>query len=272
MDSVQQTQFYQMEPLPYGNVYLGIVGAYHNESLKPIPNDKPWTDRQDLQLTFSRDGVVWKRVGGSGAMSHAEMNVERDWSQATRKATFLPYGTKDKDWDWGYITPYYTPEPIIVNDRIHFFYAGNNSKHWWTWTGNPPKKDPNAKPPKKGVGLATLRRDGFVSINAGPAGGTMTTRPFVFLGDTLILNANASEGSISVEALDGDGKPIHGFGLDTSVTLTTDNIRHTLVWKGHKDLHQLQGRRIRLRFALKQAQVFSLTPKTRNTHYVRAYD
>ena len=273
MDSVQQTQFYQMAPLPYGDAYLGIIGAYHNESLKPIPPDKPWTDRQDLQLAFSRNGVVWKRVGGSGTMSHADLNRDRDWSKATREATFLPYGKKKaQEWDWGYMTPYYTPEPIIINDRIYFFYAGSNAKHWWTWTGDPPKKDPNAKPPKKGVGLATLRRDGFVSINAGPEGGTMTTRAFVFLGDTLLLNADASRGSISVEALDIDGNPIEGFGRDTSVPLTTDNIRHALSWKGHKDVHQLQGRPLRLRFHLRQARIFSLTPKTQHIHHVRAYD
>lgn len=272
MDEVQQTQFYQMAPLPYGDVYFGIIGAYHNESLKPIPADKPWTDRQDLQLAFSRDGIVWKRVGGTGPMSHAEVNADRDWSQATRDATFLPYGKRDEDWDWGYITPYYTPEPIIIDDRIYFFYAGTNAKHWWTWTGDPPKKDPDAKPPKKGVGLATLRLDGFVSINAGPEGGTMTTRAFVFLGDTLLLNSNASEGSVLVEVLDGDSKPIEGFGLDRSVAITTDNVRHTLGWKGHKDLHQLQGQPIRLRFHLKQARIFSLTPGTRHRHYVRAYD
>ena len=272
MDSVQQTQFYQMEPFPYGNFYFGIIGAYHNESLKPIPADKPWTDRQDVQLAFSRDSVVWSRVGGTGAMTHAEVNEHRDWSNATREATFLPYGVKDKDWDWGYMTPYYTPEPIIINDRQYFFYAGSSAKHWWTWTGDPPKLDPNAKPPRKGVGLATLRRDGFVSIEAGDEGGTMTTRSFVFLGDTLLLNADAAGGSISVEALDTDSKLIPGFGLDTSVTLTSDNIRHTLTWKGHKDLHQLQGRPIRLRFHLRHARIFSLTPKTRNRHYVRAYE
>jgi len=272
MDTVQQTQFYQMAPLPYANVYLGIIGAYHDESLKPIPADKPWTDRGDVQLAFSRDGVVWKRVGGAGAMSHAQLNQKRDWSQATRQATFLPYGKRDKDWDWGYIIPYFTPEPIIINDLIYFFYAGLDDKHWWDWTGDPPKKDPNAKPPKQGIGLATLRRDGFVSINAGAKGGTMTTRPFVFLGDTLVLNADASKGSVSVEALGSDGKPIKGFTRDNSVKLTTDNIRHKLAWKGHKDLHQLQGRPIQLRFHLKQARIFSLTPRTRHTHYVRGYD
>ena len=100
----------------------------------------------------------------------------------------------------------------------------------------------------------------------------MTTRAFVFLGDTLLLNADASRGSISVEALDIDGNPIEGFGRDTSVPLTTDNIRHALSWKGHKDVHQLQGRPLRLRFHLRQARIFSLTPKTQHIHHVRAYD
>ncbi len=271
-DAVQATQFYQMAPMPYATGYIGLIGAYHNETLKPIPPDKPWTDRQDLQLAYSRDSVTWFRVGGSGAVTNASLNREQDWSRQARAATFLPYGKMNKDWDWGYITPYYTPEPIIVNDQIHFFYSGSNAKHWWTWTGDPPKKDPNAKPPKKGVGLATLRRDGFVSINADEKGGTMTTRTFLFLGDGLVLNADAKDGQITVEALNADGKPIPGFGLETSQPVTTDNIRHSLAWKGHKDLHQLQGKPIRLRFHMKNARMFSLTPRTKSPHYIRSYN
>ena len=205
-------------------------------------------------------------------MTHATLNADRDWSDATRRAVFLPYGKRDRDWDWGYVTPYFTPEPIIIDDRIYFFYAGSNAKHWWTWTGDPPKKDPDAKPPTKGVGLATLRRDGFVSVNGPKEDGTMTTRAFVFLGDTLLLNADAVGGAIAVEVLDREGRPIDGFGRDEAVVMTEDKIRHTLAWKGHKDLHQLQGRPIRLRLHLRSSRVFSLTPRTRHRHYVRAYD
>ena len=272
MDAVQETQFYQMAPMPYGNDYVGLVGTYHNESLKPIPPDKPWTNRQDLQLVYSRNGITWSRVGGRGTIPLEELNRDKDWSRESREATFVPYGRMNKDWDWGYMTPYFTPEPIIIDDRIHFYYSGSNAKHWWTWTGDPPKKDPNAKPPLQGVGLATLRRDGFVSIEAGPKGGTMTTRPFVFLGDTLELNADARGGSITVEARGSDGKVISGFGRDSSVPITSDNIRHVLAWKGHKDLHQLQGRPIRLTMYLTDASLFSMTPRNRHVHYLQAYD
>ena len=272
MDAVQQTQFYQMAPMPYGNVYLGVIGSYHNESLKPIPADKPWTDRQDLQLAFSRDGVVWQRVTGQGAMTHAELNRDRDWKEATQQAVFLPYGKRDQTWDWGYITPYYTPDPIIIDDRIYFFYAGSSDKHWWTWKGDPPQLDPQAEPPVKGVGLATLRVDGFVSVNSGPTGGTLTTTAFLFLGDTLLLNADAEGGEILVEVLDDQGKTLPGFGTEDFVALTTDSVRHSLIWKGQPDLHQLQGRPLQIRFHLRSARLFSITPRTMQRHYVPAYD
>ena len=272
-DAVQQTQFYQMAPMPYAGGFIGLIGAYHNESLKPITPDKPWTDRQDLQLAYSRDGVIWSRVGGSGTVSYSELMAKRDWGPRARASVFLPYGDmKKKDWDWGYVIPYFTPDPIVVGDRIHFYYAGTNAKHWWTWTGDPPKLDPNPKPPKKGVGLATLRVDGFVSVEAGPKGGSMTTRPILFLGDTLTVNAEAKGGSLTVEALDAEGKPIKNFGIESSVPLTSDSINHKLAWKGQADLHQLQGRPIRLRFHLKGAKLYSITPGTRHAHYVQSYD
>ena len=272
MDVPQQTQFYQMAPMPYGDVYIGLVAAYHTETLKPIPPDRPWTDRKNLQLVYSRNSISWSRVGSDGAIPHNKLNQPADWARVAREAAFLPYGKKDRDWDWGTVSPYYTPEPIVIKDRIHFYYMGQNGRNWWNYTGDPPRKDPDAREPNKGVGLATLRIDGFVSIEAGSKGGTMTTRPFLFLGDGLILNADARGGQITVEALDAAGKPLEGFGLASSRPLTSDNVRHALSWKGHKDLHQLQGKPIRLRFHLKNARMFSLTPRTQKVHYIRSYN
>jgi len=84
-----------------------------------------------------------------------------------------------------------------------------------------------------------MGRDGFVSINAGADGGSMLTRPFVFLGDTIGLNADSTGGSIEFEALDSDGKPIEGFTRDRCVQVASDNVHHHLSWQGHKDLHLL---------------------------------
>ena len=100
----------------------------------------------------------------------------------------------------------------------------------------------------------------------------MTTKKFVFIGDTLEVNANAKGGSIVVEALDADGKVIEGFSKAESQAMTTDNVRHVLKWKGKKDCHLIQAQPIRLRFHMKKAKLYSFTPRIRYKHYVQSYD
>lgn len=272
LDGPLATQFYQMAPFASGNYYFGLIAAYHNESLKPISDAAPWTDRKNLHLAYSRNGVTWSRVGSRGAIPARELNEDKDWKQIALDAVFLPYGEKDKDWDWGTVSPISTPEPIIVKDEHWFYYVGINAKNWWTWSGDPPKLDPIPKEPDKGVGLATLRLDGFVSVDAGEEPGTMTTKPLVFLGDSLVVNAEAQGGSLTLEALDPEGNIIDGFSAADCNPITTDNVRHVITWKGESDCHLLQGRPIRLRFTMKQARLYSFEPKILRNHYLQSYD
>ena len=102
--------------------------------------------------------------------------------------------------------------------------------------------------------------------------GTLTTRPIVFLGDTIVVNANAKGGSLVVEALDVKGRVIEGFSAGDCTPITTDSVRHVVTWKGHKDCHLLQGRPIRLRFHLENAKLFSFEPGIRHSHYLQSYD
>jgi len=268
LDAPLATCFYQMAPMPYENIYLGLIAAYHSETLKPIPKDKPWTDRKNLHLAFSRNGLTWLRVGKRGAIPHRDLNKDLDWKQIALEATFLPYGRRDKDWDWGTVSPYFTPAPLVIGDEIRIYYIAQNARNWWTHSGDPPKLNPDAPKPDKGVGLATLRLDGFVSIDAEKEG-IMTTKPFVFIGDTLEVNANAAGGSIRVEALDPEGKIIEGFAKKDCTPITT---RHVLKWKGKTDCHLIQARPIKLRFHLKNAKLYSFTPRIRHKHYVPSYD
>ena len=271
MDAPLATQFYQMAPFPYGDVYFGLIAAYHSETLKPIPPDKLWTDRKNLQLTFSRNGVTWQRVGKRGVIPASELQRDRDWRRVAEDAVFLPFGEKDKEWDWGTVSPYFTPEPIIVGDEIWFYYVAQNGRNWWNYTGDPPQKDPRAKEPRKGVGLATLRLDGFVSVET-KTEGTLTTKPLVFLGDTLLINADARGGSLVVEALDPDDKPIKGFTRSECEPVSSDSVRHIVAWRGQRDCRLLQGRPIKLRFYLQNAKMFSFEPTTRHNHYLQSYE
>lgn len=271
IDQPLSTVFYQMAPMPYARVYVGLIAAYHSETLKEPPENKPWVDRKNLQLAFSRNGLTWSRVGKHGAIPQRELSRDKDWKQIALGATFVPYGRKNVDWDWGTVSPYFTPDPIVVGDRIFFYYKAQNGRNWWTHTGDPPKLDPDAVRPTRGVGLATLRLDGFVSVETAGQG-TLTTKALVFIGDQIEVNSDAAGGSIRVEAIDADGNVIDGFSKDDCTAITTDSVRHVLQWNDNADCHLLQARPIKLRFHLNKAKLYSFTPRIRHTHYVPSYD
>jgi len=263
MDNPLSTKHYGMRIMPYERVYIGLLSAYHGETIQPIPKEKEaWMDKLETQLAFSRNGLTWLRVGKHGAIPHHELSKDRDWKTVAEQASFIPYGEHKKAWDWGNIYAFQTA--LVVGDEIRTYYTGIGAHHWGSYHGDP-------DPPPSGVGLATLRLDGFVSINAEKQG-TMTTKPFVFIGDTLEVNANAAGGSIQVEALDPEGKVIEGFAKKDCTPITTDSVRHVLKWKGSSDCHLIQARPIKLRFYLKKAKLYSFTPRIRHKHYIQSYD
>ena len=104
----------------------------------------------------------------------------------------------------------------------------------------------------------SFRVDGFVSIQAPLRGGEFTTRPIVFQGSTLELNYSTSAaGSVSVEIQDVNGDPIDGRALADCHEIFGDEIERTVTWKDGTGLKQLAGRPVRLRFVMKDADLFS---------------
>ena len=105
----------------------------------------------------------------------------------------------------------------------------------------------------------TLRIDGFVSVSAPMYGGELVTKPLTFTGDKLVLNFSSSAaGGIQVEILDQDGQPIPGFEIEDSPPIFGDSIERFVSWEGGRELSSLQGKHIRLRFVLKDADLYSL--------------
>lgn len=104
----------------------------------------------------------------------------------------------------------------------------------------------------------SLRTDGFASLHAGYAGGHMITKPLVFSGRTLSLNFSTSAaGGVKVGFEDADGKSIPGFSIDDCVMQIGNEIDRTVTWKSGTDVSALAGRPVRLRFSMKDADVFS---------------
>jgi hypothetical protein len=103
-----------------------------------------------------------------------------------------------------------------------------------------------------------LRRDGWVSADANLAGGRLTTRPLKFSGTRLELNAvTGGGGSIHVELLDENGRPLPGFSKDKALPASGNSLKMPVAWKSGGDLARLAGRTIRLRFHLKDCQLYA---------------
>lgn len=106
----------------------------------------------------------------------------------------------------------------------------------------------------------TLRVDGFASLGAPYAGGEMVTKPLTFTGGSLSVNAETSGfGSFQVEVQDADGKPLPGFSLADCEPIFCDSLDYTVRWhtRNGGDLRSLAGQPIRLRFVLKDADIYS---------------
>ena len=104
----------------------------------------------------------------------------------------------------------------------------------------------------------TLRIDGFVSLAAPASGGELVTKPLVFDGGNLTLNAATSAaGSIQVELQDAAGKPIAGYALADCPEIFGDELARVVRWRKGGDVRPLSGKPVRLRFVLKDADLYS---------------
>lgn len=111
-----------------------------------------------------------------------------------------------------------------------------------------------------------LRTDGFASVSAPWSGGEMFTKLLTFSGNTLSLNYSTSAaGSIRVEIQDPAGRPLPGFSVDDCPEIIGDEIDRTVRWKRGSDVGELAGTPVRLRFVLRDADLFSL--KFSTTHW-----
>ncbi len=180
---------------------------------------KPGNETIDIQLTVSHDNQHWSRVAD--------------------QATFLPLGP-DGAWDDGML---FVSPMILHDDRILILYGG--------WDGHHEADERNAA-----IGLATLRRDGFVSFDAGETQGSLTTRPMRNARGRLLINADASGGSIRVEVLGPDGRAVPGYSAQDSAEIKTDSVARQVTWGAGDKLPETGGP-IQLRFLLTNAALYS---------------
>ena len=112
----------------------------------------------------------------------------------------------------------------------------------------------------------TMRVDGFGSVHANYEDGEMLTKPIRLNSNQdnkgsvqLHLNAATSAaGSIRVEIQGAHGKAIAGYSLDDFDEFIGDQVDHIASWADNSSLSSVIEQTVRLRFVLKDADVYSI--------------
>jgi hypothetical protein len=108
--------------------------------------------------------------------------------------------------------------------------------------------------PTEHLTRVALRTDGFSSARAGYSPGSLLTKPLVFRGTKLVLNfATSAAGLVKIEVLEADGRVIA-----TSKDLIGDDIARVADWENRPNLAGIEGKEVRLRFTLKDANLYSI--------------
>jgi hypothetical protein len=184
---------------------------------KAVP-EHPWTGVSDAVLMTSRDGVHWDR-----RFMEAFLRPGREPQNWTQRSNALAVG----------VVP-------TGADEMSVYWI----EHY---------EHPTAR-----LRRGTLRLDGFTSLNAGYCGGEAVTHPFSFIGRQLVLNyATSAAGSVRVEIQDAEGHALPGFTLEECPEMYGDQIEQPACWAKGSDLSDLAGQPVRLRLALKDADVYS---------------
>jgi hypothetical protein len=182
----------------------------------------------DDRLAVSRDGIQFNRLGG-------------------RKA-FLPLGlagTFSSKFAWS------SPNPIRMGDELWIYYFGDNQDHDGFM-------DPAASKRKTAIDRAILRLDGFVSADAAYAGGEIVTPLLTFVGSKLELNVDSGAGgSIRVELLDENEKPIKGYAEADATALFENSVCLTASWGTNRSVAALAGKPVKLRLLMRDCKLYA---------------
>jgi hypothetical protein len=105
----------------------------------------------------------------------------------------------------------------------------------------------------------SLRLDGFASLKGDFKGGEVITKPFIFKGKELEINyATSAAGYVRIEILDAKGKPVPGYTFNDTQEIIGNEIKRIVSWNGKEDVSSLEGKPVKLKICLKDADLYSL--------------
>ena len=213
------TQLYGMPIFRYDSILLGL-----------------------LQIFQCTDGA-----GSSDGYLHSELTSSRDgsrWERVGDRSPFVERG-EEGDWDWRVNT---ANALIVERDLVRTYYTGFNCRHGGH--GAPPEGK------KVKIGMATWPRDRFVGLRAGAAGGEVAvTLPG---HGELHVNADAAGGSLVAEVVDEAGRPATALEAAECEPLRADSLDHVLRWRGNARMDAGRPGPMAVTIKMTDAEMFSL--------------
>ncbi len=222
-----QPELYNLDCVAYESLMLGLFSIWRGE-----PDDREKIN--EITLGFSRDGFHWHRPD---------------------RAAFIPVSTVPGSWNWANVQSA-GGGCLVVGDQLYFYMSARQ--------GYPGTRLPGVCT----TGLATLRRDGFASMEWDTASarvvrllpgwneGMLTTRPLMFSGGYLFVNADLNGGELRVEVLDRTGEVVQPFTRDTCEPARGTGTRQRMSWRSGS-LSMVGGTPVRFRFILTRGRLYS---------------
>lgn len=222
-------ELYNLDAVAYESLMVGFF-----QILKGPPNHigecQGIPKLTELVLATSRDGFHWHRPN---------------------RRAFIGARREPGSWEYGYVEST-GGICLVVGDELWFYYsayAGDPARVGGSW-------HVNGMYGNGAVGLAKLRRDGFVSMSARFPGARLTTRPVHFSGGHLFVNANTAGAELKVECLDETGQVIPAFSREQCRAFIGNTTGAEIRWSA-ADLHALANRPIRFRFQMDRGDLFA---------------
>ncbi|MEZ5352265.1 MAG: chitobiase/beta-hexosaminidase C-terminal domain-containing protein [Bryobacteraceae bacterium] len=216
-------ELYNLDAVAYESVILGLFSWYHPGP--PGETNKQGPNLVELTAGFSRDGFQWVRP-----------------TRGYGPTAFIPASNTPGTWN-AYNTQSVGGCMLVVGEELWFYFSGRT-----------------AQKPANGImstGLAKLRRDGFYSMDAGTAEGTLTTRRVSFSRRRLFVNVDSAGGELRAEVLDTNGNVISPFSKGNSIPARINTTLHEMKWNGATDMAALAGRTVQFRFYLRNGSLYS---------------
>lgn len=219
------SQLYKFSAVAYESLMIGLFAIFKGPP-NEIASKEGIPKTIDLNVGFSRDGIHWNRPNHN---------------------PFIACSRVPNTWNRGYLHSA-GGVCLVIGDHLYFYFGA--------FSGVSPKLGGDIYAGAS-TGLAILRRDGFASLDAGNASGSMTTRPILFSGRNLFVNADTRLGEMRAEVLDMNNKVIAPFSAEDCVPVSMNSTRQAVNWKHRKDLSALAGQRVKLRFHLTNGSLYS---------------